>query len=77
MNNKIFKKTTLYIVRTDNEGNYKNSAPCLNCFTVITELNIKKIIFSTEDNFQICKPTDYHTTHVSSGNRYMQQMIHT
>lgn len=71
-NNKIFKKTTLYIVRTDINGNYRNSAPCKDCFNVIRELNIKKLIFSSENNdFQVHKTSDYHTEHISHGNRYL------
>ena len=71
---KVFKKTTLYIVRTDNEGNYKNSAPCINCFNVMRELNIKKIIFSSENDFEIHKTNEYSTKHISHGNRYLQSL---
>jgi len=39
-------------------------------------LNIKKIIFSSENNeFEIHKPIDYHTDHVSNGNRYLQTIL--
>ena len=60
------------MVRTDNYGNYRNSAPCKNCFSMISELKIKRIIFSTEDeNFQIFKTEDYKTEHISNGNRFL------
>ena len=63
-------------MRTDNEGNYRNSAPCKNCFNVICQLNIKKIIFSSDENsFEIHKPKDYKTTHISHGNRYLQALL--
>ena len=69
---KVFKKSTLYVVRTDNYGNYRNSAPCKNCFNIISELKIKRIIFSTEDeNFQIVKTENYKTEHISNGNRFL------
>lgn len=69
---KIFKKSTLYVVRTDNYGNYRNSAPCKNCFDIISELKIKRIIFSTEnEDFKIIKTQDYKTEHVSNGNRFL------
>jgi len=69
---KLFKKTTLYVVRTDLNGNYKNSAPCQNCYSVINELKIKRIIFSTDDEkFAIFKTSDYYTEHISNGNRYL------
>ena len=39
---------------------------------MITELKIKRIIFSTEDeNFQIFKTEDYKTEHISNGNRFL------
>ena len=69
-NEKIFKKTILYIVRINNRGEYRNSAPCVACFDLIVELNIKKIIFSTNDDFKIYKTSEFETEHISSGNRY-------
>ncbi len=62
----------MYVARTDNEGKYRNSAPCLNCFNVIKELNIKKIVFSVENDFRVYKTIDYQTDHVSQGNRYIR-----
>jgi deoxycytidylate deaminase len=60
-------------VRTNSEGKYRNSAPCQHCFNVINELNIKKIVFSTDDNFEIHKPSEYTTTHISHGNRFLNK----
>lgn len=71
---KLFRKTTLYIVRTDNEGNFRNSAPCKNCLDIIQTLNIKKIIFSTEDDFASYKTNEYQTNHISHGNRYLRTL---
>lgn len=69
---KLFRRTTLYVVRTDINGNYRNSAPCKNCYSVINELGIKRIIFSSdEEEFTIVKTSDYHTEHISNGNRYL------
>jgi deoxycytidylate deaminase len=68
----VFKKSTLYVVRTDVNGNYRNSAPCKNCHSIINELGIKRIIFSgDEDEFTIVKTSDYNTEHISNGNRYL------
>ena len=69
---KVFKKTTLYIVRTDGKGNFRNSAPCSNCFELINKLNIKRIIFSTDTYFETCKPINFQTSHISSGNRHIK-----
>ena len=67
-----FKDIVLYVVRRDAYGNFTNSAPCVNCFKVISELNIKKIVYSINDNkFNMCKPCDYETKHVSVGNRIL------
>ena len=63
----------MYVVRQDAMGNFKNSAPCKNCLSVILELKIKRLIFSIDDNdFHICKACDYETEHVSVGNRWLQ-----
>ena len=72
MYSKIFKKTTLYVVRTDANGNFRNSAPCINCFNMIEKLKIKKIVYSTNDDFVCCKPCEFTTNHVSQGNRYLE-----
>lgn len=48
----------------------------MNCFHIICELNIKKIIFSSEnENFEIHKTNEYTTKHVSHGNRYLQNLF--
>jgi len=60
-------------VRTNNHGNYMNSAPCINCFNVIRKLNIKRMIFSTDNDFKSCKTKEYMTDHVSHGNRMMKR----
>ena len=60
-------------MRTNNDGEYRNSAPCQQCFNVISELNIKKIVFSTNEDFEIHKPKDFSTNHVSHGNRFLNK----
>lgn len=55
----------------DYEGNYKNSAPCINCFEMILSLKIKRMIYSIENDFICCKPSEYSTTHISQGNRFL------
>lgn len=58
----------------DANGKYTNSAPCLNCFEVINELNLKKIVYSIDGNdFHMCKPCEYTVRHVSVGNRLLQE----
>ena len=67
-----FKDIVLYVVRLDAYGKFTSSAPCVNCFKVISELNIKKIVYSIEGNdFNMCKPCEYQTKHLSVGNRLL------
>ena len=73
-----FKDIVLYVVRLDAYGRFTNSAPCMNCFKVISELNIKKIVYSMDDNkFNMCKPCEYETTHLSVGNRLLVNEINS
>ena len=73
---KQFKDIVLYVVRLDAYGKFTNSAPCMNCFKVISELNIKKIVYSIEGNdFNMCKPCEYQTKHLSVGNRLLLNNI--
>ena len=69
---KVLKKATLFVVRTDSNNNYINSAPCKDCYSIISSLFIKNIIFSTNINeFLKYKTQDYHTQHISNGNRFL------
>ena len=69
---KMFKKITLYIVRSDRHGEIKDSAPCVDCMKVILALGIKKIIYSNnEGKFIIVKPEDYNVVHVSMGRKLL------
>jgi len=66
------KKVVLYIVRTDNKGELKESGPCIDCLRQILKLNIKKIIYSCNNNSVIIsKPKDYTPVHLSLGRRYI------
>ena len=57
----------------NNDGEYRNSAPCQHCLEIIIKLNIKKIVFSTNENFEIYKPSEYCTHHISHGNRFLNK----
>jgi hypothetical protein len=41
---------SVYVVRTTDGKNIKDSAPCIDCFTKMKQLGIKNIIYSSEDN---------------------------
>lgn len=69
---KIFKKATLFVVRTDSNDNYINSAPCRDCLSIISSVFIKNIIYSSNTNeFKKYKTEEYKTEHISNGNRFL------
>ena len=69
---KLYKKLTLYVVRRGRLDDIRNSAPCIHCHKMISQLNIKRIVYSNDDgNFISCKPRDYFTTRITSGNSYL------
>ena len=41
---------------------------------MILKLNIKRIIYSIDDDFICVKPSEYSTDHVSQGNRYLGKL---
>ena len=71
---KLYKKTTLYVVRCDKNNNLQDSAPCCNCLNTIINLKIKKIVFSSSNNEIISiNPSDLNLNHVSSGERLLRK----
>lgn len=64
------------MVRIDRSNQLKDSAPCVDCIKIIKALNIKKIIYSTDSGgFEIVKPHDYVTTHMSQGRRLLDNGV--
>lgn len=73
---KLYKKTTLYVVRCDKNNNLQDSAPCCNCLNTIINLKIKKIVFSSSNNEIISiNPSDLNLNHVSSGERLLRKKL--
>ncbi len=72
---KLFKKTTIYIARTDKNNNYKESGPCIDCLNVIKKLHLKRIVYSCDNNeIAICKPEEYLPVHQSLGRRHVNNL---
>ena len=72
---KLYKKTTIYVVRCDNKNNLLDSSPCTNCLATLLDLNIKRIVFSYKDNtFMSCNPKDLTINHISSGANYLKKL---
>ncbi len=73
---KLFKKTTIYVVRCDNKNNLQDSSPCYNCLNMIIQLNIKRIVFSSKDNtFISSDPSKLNINHVSAGNKFLKKTL--
>ena len=63
-------------MRTDGKGNLQESTPCVKCMNVIKDLNIKRVVNSTnEGKFCIKKPPDYSSNHVTMGQRAYETKI--
>ena len=71
---KLFKKTTIYVVRYDNKENLQDSAPCQQCLNTIIYLDIKRIVFSSKDNTFISdSPKNLKIQHTSAGNKFLKK----
>jgi len=72
---KLYKKTTVYVVRCDTNNKLQDSTPCQNCLLCLIELNIKRIIFSYKDNsFMSCNPHNLTIYHLSTGAIYLKKV---
>ena len=70
---KLFKKTTVYVVRCDSQNNFQDSAPCEKCLGTMLDLNIKRIVFSGKNNTFISgPPNDIKIYHISAGNKFIK-----
>lgn len=67
---KTFKKLKLYIVRTDDKYNLKESSPCEDCAKIIKTLNIKKVYYTTNNGVNIITDIqNFCTGHKTVANR--------
>lgn len=70
----MYKKTTVYVVRCNNSGALTESAPCVNCLSMMKFLDIKRVVYSTDNNeFISCKPCEIEITHVSAGTKFLEK----
>jgi tRNA(Arg) A34 adenosine deaminase TadA len=71
----LFKKTTLYIARAGNNGEFRDSGPCAACLSIIKTLNLKKIVYSCSENtLVVCKPSEYTPVHHTFGRRHIEKI---
>lgn len=74
--NKIFSKTTVYVVRCNANNEYQDSTPCNKCTKLMIDLNIKRIVFSiSKTEFKSCYPCDIDCNHISAGTKYINKII--
>ena len=60
-------------MRTDIKHRLKESAPCVDCMRVLRELNIKKIIYTTNNDLtMISKPSQHVATHETLARRLIK-----
>jgi deoxycytidylate deaminase len=38
----------MFILRTDKEGNFKNSRPCAHCIEILQKFGIQKVVYSND-----------------------------
>ena len=50
---------------------FRDSSPCENCFSLMKNLNVKKILYSTNDGLIYMKLRDYNSFGHTTGNTYM------
>ena len=69
---KLYKKVTLYIVRVSYNGNIHDSAPCHDCHKTLTDMGIKRIVYSNDEgDLTSCKMTEYIPKSLTLGRRYI------
>jgi len=61
-------------VRIDKSGDLRESGPCADCLSIIKELGIKRLVYSSGHNeISACHPDDYTVTHETLGRRYLNE----
>ncbi len=68
----INKKIILYIARISKKNTLLNSEPCVECFNLMKELNVKYIIYSTENSITKIHVNHFEPKHHSSGFQAIQ-----
>jgi hypothetical protein len=65
----MFKKMTIYSMRTGLTGEPRESAPCKDCYNCIAALGIKKLVYFENGNLVAKKVQDYKTDYLTTGKR--------
>ena len=66
----MFKKLSIIVVRVGKNGEIRNSAPCMDCTTILKRLQIKKIVCSNEDGLLSgYKVKEYQSDHITTSRK--------
>ena len=64
-----WNKIKIFVIRVkfDDQHNmqFTLSKPCVRCASVLKQLNIKQIWWSTDTSFDVCRPCELESDHVS------------
>lgn len=72
----LHKKLEIVVIRTDNNGNLKNSKPCSHCIKNMKLFNIKYVYYSTDDGKIIKERVENLTTdHLSGGQKNLKRLL--
>tara|TARA_B110000008_G_scaffold133012_1_gene135127 strand:+ start:737 stop:1132 length:396 start_codon:yes stop_codon:yes gene_type:complete len=66
---KMFKKMTIYSMRSGLSGEPRNSAPCKDCFNTISSLGIKRVVYFEDGNLVAEKIQNYQTNYLTACKR--------
>jgi len=64
----------LYIARIDKSCELRESGPCADCLSIIKELGIKRVVYSSGHNeISACHPDNYKVQHQTVGRRFLKE----
>jgi deoxycytidylate deaminase len=69
----LFKNITIYVVKKDRNGNYKDSTPCLDCYNYMKKIGIKKIVYSIDGDIISAKLKNIQPQKISLGRLFIDK----
>jgi len=66
-----FKKIKLYIVRINKKDELRSSAPCVDCYNMLVNHGVKRIVYSTGNGFQKTLLKDFTPTQITTGRHFL------
>tara|TARA_B100000900_G_C20568158_1_gene712007 strand:- start:371 stop:655 length:285 start_codon:yes stop_codon:yes gene_type:complete len=75
------KKVDLLVIRFNNRGELRDSAPCIDCLNTLKNMEntdnikIKRIWYSVNNGIVMKKLEDMETSHISNGNMRIRKLL--